>query len=268
MMASRLDESIHTANTTTKDLDLPPLISPSGHYMYTTNTVPTTRTMRGTGGGGGERDYDDPTDFSVASLQRPGGEGSEIGDMGEESIEKLLFESTSTDLNFTYDKGRLMLTGEEGGGGGGEGLDQQSSILYPPSSQSQTSSILLNESKADDYSTLDTVQYQGKKCLFAKYLRHLVTLYNTIAAPSTLKADILDFSRSALTDDDIIQVIDWLRLMSIKDIRCIDFKSNLMTSKSVIHITNWLLSLPRQDLLERSDPLHINFQHNMVRCSI
>lgn len=113
-------------------------------------------------------------------------------------------------------------------------------------------------------SPLEALQYQGKRCLLVKHLRHLVTLHNTFNLPSTLRSNSLDLSRCALTDDDLVHVIEWLRLMSIKDINMIDFRSNVLTGRGASMMATWLLSLDPVDLTDRAAPLEIDFKHNMV----
>ena len=116
----------------------------------------------------------------------------------------------------------------------------------------------------DMYKSLDTMQYQGKRSLLAKHLRHIVTLYNTISVPQSLKGCTFDLARCALTDDDMSQVIDWLRLMSIKDLTLLDLRSNLLSGKGCIYLAAFLLSLEGHELLQRDVTLEINCQHNMV----
>jgi hypothetical protein len=112
--------------------------------------------------------------------------------------------------------------------------------------------------------SLESLQYQGKRCLLIKHLRHIVTLHNTLDVPPTLRNSTLDFSRCALTDDDMMQVIEWLRLMSIKDINLIDFRSNVITERGATMIATWLLALDSVDLTDRPAPLEIDFKHNLV----
>ena len=116
----------------------------------------------------------------------------------------------------------------------------------------------------DMYQSLDTMQYQGKRSLLAKHLRHIVTLYNTVSVPESLKGKTFDLARCALTDDDMSQVIDWLRLMSIRGISLLDMRSNLMTGRGCLFLAAFLLSLGGDDLVERDETLEINCQYNMV----
>ena len=141
-------------------------------------------------------------------------------------------------------------------------FDQSSSVLLSDTDPDAENSAVIPQ---DCLSAFDNVQYQGKRCLLAKHLRHIVTIHNTLAVPPSLKSEVMDLSRCAINDDDMIQVIDWWRLMSVKDITLIDLRSNMLTVKGTTLITAWILSLSSTDLLDRVHPLHINCQFNMVR---
>lgn len=119
---------------------------------------------------------------------------------------------------------------------------------------------------SDMYQSLDTMQYQGKRSLLAKHLRHIVTLYNTFSVPESLKGKTFDLSRCALTDDDMSQVIDWLRLMSIRSLSVLDLRSNLLSGRGCLFLAAFLLSLGSDDLVAREETLEVHCQHNMVRC--
>jgi hypothetical protein len=123
---------------------------------------------------------------------------------------------------------------------------------------------LHHQSQTIGYSAVDTFQYQGKRCLLAKYLRHLVTLMNTLSIPPSLKLTSLDLSRSSLTDADMIQVIDWIRLVSVREISSIDFRYNLLTSQAMSYLATWILSLDQRDLIDRTEPLNLYCQFNLV----
>lgn len=137
----------------------------------------------------------------------------------------------------------------------GTGLNQSSLLSIGDESTMHSS---------DMYKSLDTMQYQGKRSLLAKHLRHIVTLYNTLSVPESLKSQACDLSRCALTDDDASQVIDWLRLMSIKGLTLLDLRSNLLTGKGCLLLATYLLSLGGEELLQRTQTLEINCQYNMV----
>mmetsp|Transcript_5182 Transcript_5182/g.7946 ORF Transcript_5182/g.7946 Transcript_5182/m.7946 type:complete len:608 (+) Transcript_5182:87-1910(+) len=115
-----------------------------------------------------------------------------------------------------------------------------------------------------EHQTSHSVQYQGKKCLLAKYMRCIASINNTVTVPQSLKYDAIDFSRCALTDDDVLQLVDWFRLMPVNDIKLIDFRSNLLTIKAASYLATWLLSLTSSDLMDRVHPMHINCQYNMI----
>lgn len=146
------------------------------------------------------------------------------------------------------------------------------STIYLESSQEtglQQSSLLSvgDEStmhSSDMYKSLDTMQYQGKRSLLAKHLRHVVTLYNTMSVPESLKGKTLDLARCALTDDDMTQVIDWMRLMSFQSISYLDLRSNLLSGKGCLLLAAYLLSLDSDEMVQREETLEINCQHNMV----
>jgi hypothetical protein len=156
------------------------------------------------------------------------------------------------------------------------GLDLESSFYESSTSQildkydhdrSFLASTSIHEGEPNatlGFSAVDTIQYQGKRCLLAKYLRHLVTVMNTITAPPSLKFTSLDFSRSSLTDMDMIQAIDWLRLVSIQEISSIDFRYNLLTAQGMSYLATWILSLDHKDLIQRREPLHLLCQFNLV----
>jgi hypothetical protein len=149
-------------------------------------------------------------------------------------------------------------------------LGEPQNSLETASSHLQQSSVLTagDESSmisGDMYKSLDTMQYQGKRSLLAKHLRHIVTLYNTISVPESLKGKTFDLARCALTDDDMSQVIDWLRLMSVTGLSLLDLRSNLLTGKGCLFLAAFLLSLGGEDLLQREETLEIYCQHNMVR---
>lgn len=110
----------------------------------------------------------------------------------------------------------------------------------------------------------DMLQYQGKRCLLIRYLRQFVTVFNTLALPETLKTTTLDFSRCALTDEDMTQVIEWLRLLPIAVVEKIDFSSNILTYRGASLLATWLLALEPKDYLQRLGTLHIDYTFNMI----
>jgi hypothetical protein len=160
-------------------------------------------------------------------------------------LEHSFCESSTSQILEKYDHDRSLYTSSSSGDPHPQSLSQ---------SQSQTLG----------YSAVDAFQYQGKRCLLAKYLRHLVTVMNTLSIPPSLKLSSLDLSRSSLTDLDMIQVIDWFRLISIREINLVDFRYNLLTSQAMTYLATWILSLDHKDLIDRTEPLQLLCQYNLV----
>lgn len=145
-----------------------------------------------------------------------------------------------------------------------EKYDNERSLYTSASASASKEELKQNSTDHLGFSAVDTFQYQGKRCLLAKYLRHLVTLMNTLSLPPTLKINSIDLSRSSLTDMDMIQVIDWIRLISIREINFIDFRYNLLTHHGMSYLATWILSLDHKDLSDRIEPLHLYCQYNLV----
>jgi hypothetical protein len=161
-------------------------------------------------------------------------------------LESSFYESSTSQILDKYDHDRSYVTHSGSLSEGGEPKEQ-------PTSTGQLG-----------FSAVDTIQYQGKRCLLAKYLRHLVTVMNTISAPPSLKMSSFDLSRSSLTDMDMIQAIDWFRLISVQEITSIDFRYNLLTAQGMSYLATWILSLDHKDLIQRKEPLHLFCQYNLV----
>jgi hypothetical protein len=201
------------------------------------------------GGGEGRHDDDDGSCDSGSILCPPGFNTSTDKSSSRRSGFDLMLPQSSTS-----DSEGLL-----------HALDQPSSsiMLSDAEVDAEDSAVL----PLDCMSSFDTVQYQGKRCLLAKHMRHIVTIHNTLAVPPSLKSEVMDLSRCAINDDDIAQIIDWWRLMPVKDIQLIDLRSNMITAKGTTLIAAWVLSLSKSDLLDRVQPLHINCQFNMVSYS-
>lgn len=106
-------------------------------------------------------------------------------------------------------------------------------------------------------------QYQGKRCLMAKHMRCLVMLHNSMSVPDNVRSNILDFSRCALTDDDMVQLVDWMRLMSLSNVQTIDFRSNVITTQGVLSFCTYILALSG-DEFKRDSPVTVLFGFNQV----
>jgi hypothetical protein len=88
-------------------------------------------------------------------------------------------------------------------------------------------------------------------------------LHNSMSVPESVRPPILDFSRCALTDDDMIQLVDWLRLMTLSYVKSIDMRSNLLSTKGVMTFCTYLLALSGEEY-KRDSPILISFSFNQV----
>jgi hypothetical protein len=109
----------------------------------------------------------------------------------------------------------------------------------------------------------ENIQHQGKRCLLAKYARHLTTLYNLSQAPDTLRSPTLDFTRCAITDMDMTQWVEWMKMMSLLPIKWIDLRSNQLTAAGVVTLCKFLTQLAPEQY-ERDSPVIIRMSQNKV----
>jgi hypothetical protein len=151
-----------------------------------------------------------------------------------------------------------------------EGDDVDGAEVFPqggnPVPDSNNNSIQLasqSQSFVDNVTLPSNPQYQGKRCLMAKHMRTVVMLHNSISIPDNVRSNVLDFSRCALTDDDMIQLVDWMRLMGLAHVQTIDFRSNLLTTQGVMSFCTYLLSI-RGDEFKRDVPVLVLFNFNKV----
>lgn len=106
-------------------------------------------------------------------------------------------------------------------------------------------------------------QYQGKRCLLAKHMRCLVMLHNSISVPENVRSSTVDFSRCALTDDDMLQLVDWMRLMTLSHVQTIDFRSNALTLQGVLSFCTYILALGGEEF-KRDSAVLVLFAYNRV----
>lgn len=109
----------------------------------------------------------------------------------------------------------------------------------------------------------ENIQHQGKRCLLAKYARYLTSIYNSSQAPESLRSPTLDFSRCAITDMDMTQWVEWMKMMSLLPIKYIDLRSNQLTATGVETLCKFLTQLSA-DEYGRDSPLIIRMSQNKV----
>ena len=107
---------------------------------------------------------------------------------------------------------------------------------------------------------VDSTIQQGKQCLLSKYLDCVTQQYRK----KTSDATIIDLSRSAISDEEFTQIIEWFRLIpSFAGVTKIDIHGNLLTDISFHMLCVWLISLPSNEYV-RNDILEIDLKHNMI----
>jgi len=111
--------------------------------------------------------------------------------------------------------------------------------------------------------SVDNQLYAGKSSLLSNYLAHLTAVINTSEIKDRLKPDIIELSRCAINDIDLMHTIEWMRLISLKSIKKIDLRQNLISSVGLDAIAVWLLAIPGEQL-RRDYPLEINLKHNLI----
>ena len=127
----------------------------------------------------------------------------------------------------------------------------------------QDPNSIASQSLVDNVTQSSNPQYHGKRCLLAKHMRNVVMLHNSLSIPENVRSSILDFSRCALTDDDVVQLVDWMRLMTLSNVQTIDFRSNLLTTHGVLSFCTYLLALSG-DEYKRDSAVSVLFEHNQV----
>lgn len=133
----------------------------------------------------------------------------------------------------------------------------------------ETSSGMFQESsstyRGDD--TMEQLQAQGKRSLLIKYLRIIAAATTTIGPNGEPRGchTPVDLSRCAITDGDVLQLIDWFRFMAVEYVSKIDLRSNMLTSHGMSMLVTWLLSLQDKDIENRGDTLIIDVQFNLVK---
>jgi len=72
----------------------------------------------------------------------------------------------------------------------------------------------------------------------------------------------IDLVKCELYDKDMIQIVDLLRLINIKEINKIDLRHNHFTSKSIDSFTAFIIGLATVDLIRINKPLEIDLRYN------
>ncbi len=107
---------------------------------------------------------------------------------------------------------------------------------------------------------VDSAIQQGKQCLLSKYLEFVTQQYRK----NSLNSAVIDLSRSAISDEEFTQIIEWFRLIpSFLSVKKIDIHGNILTDASFHMLCIWLISLPSTEYV-RDDVLEIDLKHNMV----
>jgi hypothetical protein len=113
----------------------------------------------------------------------------------------------------------------------------------------------------------DGNQLLGKQCLLGKYLSQLAAKpslnIENFGPKSASNPNVIDLSSICLIDEDLVQVIEWLRCLSLTNINTIDMRQNMLSKVGVDLIAAWVLSLPASEL-HRKQPLEIDLKHNMI----
>lgn len=147
-----------------------------------------------------------------------------------------------------------------------ERIDLADSFVEDPNREAANTTAfnsIASQSLVENVTQFIHPQYQGKRCLLAKHMRCLVMLHNSISIPENVRSSILDFSRCALTDDDMVQLVDWMRLMTLSHITTIDFRSNSITTHGVIAFCTYIHALPGAEY-KRDLPVMVLFSYNKV----
>ena len=124
-------------------------------------------------------------------------------------------------------------------------------------------------------------QAVGKANLLSAYLRLAISSQNAGAtagltaaslprlgvglgatSTSTGSLQVIDLVRCELIDNDMKQVMDLLRLLSLKDIHRIDLRRNHFSPKAVDVLSAFIVGIAGTDLLQRSAPLEIDLRYN------
>jgi len=113
----------------------------------------------------------------------------------------------------------------------------------------------------------DGHQLLGKQCLLGKYLSQLAAKpslnIENFGPKSASRPDVIDLSSICLIDDDMVQVIEWLRCLSLSNINTIDMRQNMISKVGADLLLAWIISLPDTEL-HRQQPLEIDLKHNMI----
>ncbi len=124
-------------------------------------------------------------------------------------------------------------------------------------------------------------QALGKANLLAAYLRLMISYQNTPNGTSTAASNgrfpqltatngsasslsIVDLQRCELSDDEMKQIIDLLRLLSIRHINMIDLRYNHFSGKSVDVFAAYIVGIAGSDLTRHvtGQPLDIDLRYN------
>lgn len=113
----------------------------------------------------------------------------------------------------------------------------------------------------------DGHQLLGKQCLLGKYLSQLAAKpslnVENFGPKSASRPDVIDLSSICLIDDDMVQVVEWLRCLSLSNINTIDMRQNMISKIGADLLLAWIISLPSTEL-HRQQPLEIDLKHNMI----
>jgi hypothetical protein len=74
----------------------------------------------------------------------------------------------------------------------------------------------------------------------------------------------IDLVHCELSDQDVKQVLDLLRLLTLKDVHRLDLRRNLFTSKIVDVLAAFVIGIAGVDLLNRAAPLDIDLLFNRL----
>jgi hypothetical protein len=92
----------------------------------------------------------------------------------------------------------------------------------------------------------------GRKKLLSRYLQYCVPVAPTI-----------DLSHCQVTDEDMPNVIEWLRVLSCKASQEIVFRNNKITEIGFRLLMIWMIALSREEIL-RSKPLLLDLRYNLI----
>ena len=113
--------------------------------------------------------------------------------------------------------------------------------------------------------TTDGCQHGGKRNLLLTHLKWLLGA-QTSDSHKAATLETISLSQCALTDDDFLLMVQYLRLFSLHKVRRIDLSHNLLSARCIDSLTAWVIAIPAHDLVGRTpgSALEIDVRHNQL----